>query len=625
MTHNAPDETTAAYARSEERRRRKGKGAPRLRRGVLLLLFATGCADTTTIVGLESARSYVLSCQKPAGGFGPRLQPYADVDWTYYAVSALSLLGEPVPDADRCARSLPTHDAQLGSVSRQGFLLAATRSLLGDTRSAEAALRLRSLQRSDGGWCASSGVATLPATYWAVAALAALQTAAIDGEAAGRFVIDRLHPDGHFDDVTRSKLPPDRAGAAELGVDGARSDGGHVWLTYCGVTALTMLGYEVPWKQAIVSWLRSCQQADGGFSWRPGLDSLGGSDIWYTYLAVEALRTLGAMPADSVGATEFINACQNADGGFGDRPGWSSRLAATYYALSAAKSLSFEVARAIRPKAVPRPRYDPPSTWRGMRFYSAYQGPTTGGDAQDSAWSPGLLVYSMGTGLDDAEPYLRAPALAIGDTLVERVLWELHYPEFVSSLDDGKLVVRSLGFWIESCPRPDTMQAIREAWSAICATGSCDTVEGRRFGEQVLQPLVERGVISYERIGTGDQDLDYLLMDELLTRTHGQCGLVGASSDGSDLVRTNPHLERLVGRLPLFVPLAGPSDRARLVWLGRSGDPDDLRAALRDGRTACVIREGGASDEMVIYAEPRMLAALRHRSNEVRWWKAGGP
>lgn len=595
---------------------------------VLFALHFVACADNSTVVGIQSALSYVLSCQKSHGGFGPQLQPYADLEWTWHAVNALSVLGAPVPRADECGRFLSTLSARQVLPAREHFAATSTRILLGETPSVQMSDGLRSLQRPDGGWPSPSGGTTLSSTYWAIETIHALKSAPVDGEAAGRFLVERLHSDGHFDETLRTRAFVGKTGAGdESESTDVSAPKGHVWLTYCGVTALTRLGYEVPWKGAVTRWLQSCQQTDGGFSWHPGPDSVGGSDLWYTWLAIAALRTLGSAPSDSVGVARFINACQNADGGFGDRPGWSSRLPPTDYALMAAQALSGDAARVIQSKAAIQRDGEALASLKRMRIYHLYEGPMTRADTlrRSSAWSPGLPIYRTDGDLEVAETYLTAAALAVGDCTLKRYVCQLRYPVFLSSLRDGGVVKRSVGFWVERGPQPDTIRAIRGAWVA-CTESPRDTAPWHRYGEHVLRPLTARGLICYERIGTGDQVLDYLIMDELLAQPQECRAVAGAIPDGTDLVRANPHLERLVGRVPLVVPFAapnaGPSDRARLVWLGGSGDMSDLREALREGRTACAVREDGAPGGVVLYGEPDVVAALWERYDEVRWWRS---
>jgi len=508
---------------------------------------------------------------------------------------------------------------------------ASTCALLGNSADLRTAERLRSLQRSDGGW-ALAGKPTLSATYWAIATLAALNEKPFHAEAAARFIADRLYPDGHFDDLPRAVARPATADAdsaqtqanADLAL-GKNAAKGHVWLTYCGVAGLTALGYEVPWKRAVIRWLQACQQEDGGFSWRPGPRPTGGSDLWYTWLAIASLRALGTSPLDSAGAVRFVNACQNEDGGFGDKPGWDSRLAATDYALRAIADLCGDLSHGIRSKALTARDHRPPASWERLAVYHHYGGPLPDIESPDrrSPWWPGLPVYHLGVSLTEAEHYLLAPALAIRDSLLAQYLWQLPYPTFVGSVQTGLYAERSIGFWVPNRCCPDTVRALHAAWDAVCAESPCDTVEWREFAREVLKPLTGCGLIPYERIETGDQVADYLAMDELLEPPQVGLAVVCALSDGTDMVRRMPFLERLKGRVPFvvqLVPFSGaPPDRARLLWLGERGDCGELRSALAGGRTACAIRDDAAPGGVLLYGDPQVVAVLEARRTEWQW------
>ena len=65
-----------------------------------------------------------------------------------------------------------------------------------------------------------------------------------------------------------------------------------------------------------------------------------------------ALDALGARPANVKSCVEWLNTLQNADGGFGDRSGWKSRLYSTYYAVHALEILTGNVRQAINTKTV---------------------------------------------------------------------------------------------------------------------------------------------------------------------------------------------------------------------------------------------------------------------------------
>ncbi|MHA1270123.1 MAG: prenyltransferase/squalene oxidase repeat-containing protein [Candidatus Helarchaeota archaeon] len=97
---------------------------------------------------------------------------------------------------------------------------------------------------------------------------------------------------------------------------------GDVISTYYAVQGLLVLNYTFSsiFNASIRTWLKSCQNLDGGFSIYPG----NASRLETTYFAISALNLLGDSPNDVVGAINYIRSTQNfkgipynGDGGFG--------------------------------------------------------------------------------------------------------------------------------------------------------------------------------------------------------------------------------------------------------------------------------------------------------------------
>ena len=125
---------------------------------------------------------------------------------------------------------------------------------------------------------------------------------------------------------------------------------GHVMNTWWALQALRVLGQTPVARDELVAWLQRGQirpgagvgpgpAAAGGFSYAPAPLFAGGDDIAYTRAAVRSLQLLGAEPADRAGCIAYVASLANADGGFGDRPGWASNATATYCALDTLDAL----------------------------------------------------------------------------------------------------------------------------------------------------------------------------------------------------------------------------------------------------------------------------------------------
>ncbi len=114
---------------------------------------------------------------------------------------------------------------------------------------------------------------------------------------------------------------------------------GHVMNTLWGLQAARVLGLAEDKKAETIAWLRACQLPSGGFTYQPKPMFGGVDDVAYTRAALRALALLGSGPADRAACVAWLSSLANADGGFGDRPGWLSNPLATFYALDALDAL----------------------------------------------------------------------------------------------------------------------------------------------------------------------------------------------------------------------------------------------------------------------------------------------
>jgi len=90
-------------------------------------------------------------------------------------------------------------------------------------------------------------------------------------------------------------------------------------------------------KNKHINWLKSLQNADGGFSHQPRQ----ASHITSTYFAIKALAELGALnQIDKKRVVDFVVSCQNPDGGFGHLPNQHPYPQYTYNAIFLLKSLN---------------------------------------------------------------------------------------------------------------------------------------------------------------------------------------------------------------------------------------------------------------------------------------------
>lgn len=138
----------------------------------------------------------------------------------------------------------------------------------------------------------------------------------------GRYLDERRRPNGSYNNTPVS--------------DGGD---GHVMTTLLALQATRVLGREETPPDALIAWLQGCQLPQGGFTFQPEPAFGGVDDISYVHAAVRALHLLGEKPENPDACVYYIHSLANADGGFGDRPGWLSNATATHRALEALDTL----------------------------------------------------------------------------------------------------------------------------------------------------------------------------------------------------------------------------------------------------------------------------------------------
>ncbi len=91
------------------------------------------------------------------------------------------------------------------------------------------------------------------------------------------------------------------------------------------------MNHQVPFeKEEIVQWVQSCQNGDGGFGFYPGTTSF----MENTYCAIEILSKLDASPLRMDDCRAYILNCQTKSGGFGRAPMSFPFIESTYHAVS---------------------------------------------------------------------------------------------------------------------------------------------------------------------------------------------------------------------------------------------------------------------------------------------------
>ena len=604
-------------------------------------LAQTAAATVERQVDAQATIAYLLGCQKPNGAFGPYGHAHSDLAWNYPAVHALVLLDEPIPRPRDCLvhgvwaafREPDAHRTNLHwdlyqKVQLQ-LLLHQTAGLpitvfpgqRDDGRRLELGRRWTlKFEDRKGAYYGPYGVGLFydVSTLWyTISALKGLDGTFANPELAEEFIVARQSASGGFVDAYRVETPPDPAAA-------------HLVITYHAVMALRSLGLDVPQRDACVEFIQACQTPDGGFRWNPARPAHSNqADVWYTWAAMCALNALDARPRDQEKCVAWLNRLQNPDGGFGDRPGWDSRIYSTYYAVHALKILTGDARKGIAVKSVSRTVDEIPDG-----KYQIFQAHLK--SAADLAGSQADMVdevRKMGLHLIGAKTEDVTAARAHAE--------EKGYPlEVLANPENYSHKLRWLGGdpadHVSNWLIPPRMTADqREQWAQANAAGKAG-LPWDEFKTQVIGPALKLGTVFYPELDFSMTNA-YMVYDDGLDGQPGYNAFLAALGwPAWDWVRQTPYRERWVGKLPALADGDAHGDLAkwrsrpekqRVLYLAPSHELAHFLDACRNGRTVCVIRDPRESQGAVLYgARPAVQYVQRHRV-EWQWWTddAGDP
>lgn len=598
----------------------------------LVAAFSLAFAATAAEVDANATIGFLLAHQKANGAFGPLDQTHTDLAWNYPAVHALRLLGQSIHRPEQAFRN-GSRAAYLeeGSHHRTWswdiYQRAQLARLLGQDNLAPHDLKAKwTLEYADrGGWyyprIDARKLANRVAQFNDLSDLGYF-TAAItlsggtieNPEAARTFLMARQCRSGGFEDACRPEAPRDESAA-------------HVVATSQAVLALRALGFDVPNAARCVDWLRSCQTAAGGFRWHPVNQAHSNQpDIWYTWCALQALKALDAHAADPAACLAWINSLQNADGGFGDRPGWRSRLYGTYYAIHALDILTANASGAIRKKEVQEDTTTIPEG--AFSTFQAHLKSPPGGVEMVKAAAAMRLHF---LGVKPNTP--NGPKVSVEESRGHAR--RNQYPlEIVANPENYAHKLQWLGGhpahhvsnWLVP---PDMTPAERRRFEAADAAGR-QGLPWARYQSEVIAPALEIGTLFYPEMDHSMMNA-YMVYDDGLDGRPGYNAVIGALGwTPWDWIRMFPYRERWVGRLPIVADgdahgdlqkWSERLDRQRVLYFAKTHDLKAFLDACRHHRTVCVIRRGAERAELVFYGAPAAVAYARRHLEQWKWWQ----
>jgi hypothetical protein len=413
------------------------------------------------------------------------------------------------------------------------------------------------------------------------------------------YLDDRRRPDGSFNTTPA-----------------ADKSAGHVVNTLAGLGALRALGREAELREKTVEWLRSCQLPSGGFTYRPKAEIAGVSRSTYTCAAVLALALLDSAPADKGACVRYVHSLRNADGGFGDRPGWASNPMATFEALETLDALGALGEAPPAPEKAPTAAALP----TGLKVFSIQiESHGQGSPADAVALAGALRIHLWGAKNAKPEWLARAQALA------ERQKVPVKF--FPADEEYGTWVtIPGLGTYSHTS---DVLAPPGAEYGTSLA--SAGVVTWPEYREKRLSALHKAGGVLLWQFGE-NEEITRVFLDDSLER--GGFGAISTFHFGNpDFTNSEPFLYRYRGQIP-FVALqdahgtepwwfADMTAGFRTVFLAKEPTWEGWSEALRRNWVGAVRRDAVSRGELWVHTGSNAVRdLLLARQEEWRWWGA---
>lgn len=568
------------------------------------LLAATSDAQAATPDGpwKDEVVAYLERLARPDGGYAWEDQEYSHLTPTYAVVGSYLMLNRTVPRKAAVAEFVRTHHPfQIKKLERdlRGFefqQIATLRWLKEDPPGLEGVVR---------GWKRPSvypkqyeqhGYPVFRFELMAIACRHGLHMPLDDLDPAMVAYLDaRRRPNGSFN--------------ATPAADG--SDG-HIMNTLWGLQALWVLGLPDDAKDETIAWVRSCQLPSGGFTYQPKPELAAVDDAAYTFAATTILQTLGAEPADRDGCIRYLSALRNADGGFGDRPGWLSNPMATFYALTALSHLN---AAPIGAKPPPK---RPPALPSGLKVFTIQvEAHGKGSPAEAVELARALKIHLWGA--KNATPAWLERAQAVADARKVPVTFEVANEEYGTWVN-----VPGLGTYSHTS---DIMAPAGHDIGASLANKG--VVSWPEFRERRLKPLERGGGRLIWQFGENEELVRIFLDDSL---EHGGFAAISTFHFGNpDFTNSEPFLNRYRGQLPFLALQDAHGDEPwwfadmttgfRTLFLATEPTWDAWLDALRHDRVVAVRHDAVSRFQTWMHGgSPAVREVVKAQSTAWQWW-----
>lgn len=568
-----------------------------------------GRAEPPSAATAGAITAYLESLRRPDHGYAWGDQESSHLTPTFGAIGAYHILGLVPPNSDELAAYVRVcHPRELKPLQQEARIfdwqqvqalrwLGADVSALVPTVSAFIRpITYSRLYEKHGYPVAQSELSAVLAR-----ALLGLPAAEID-ESYGRYLDERRRPNGSFNNTP----------AADGG-------DGHVMTTLWALEASRVLGRALPSGNSLVQWMRACQLSNGGFTYQPEPEFGAVDDIAYVRAAVRALRLFGEAPTRPEACVAYIHSLANADGGFGDRPGWLSNATATYCALDALAALdALGTLRGVKRRPAPARAVLPD----GLKIFSAQveaHGVGSPADAVELARSLKIHLW----GAKSARPgWMRRFTVIAAERKV---------PVTVFASDEEH------GTWV-NVPGHGTYSHISDVMAPAdvdfgaplgTRTVSSGPVPWGDYRARRWEPLRRAGGRLVWQFGE-NEPLMRLLLDDSVERG-GYAAISTYHFGNPDFMNSEPFLNRWRGRIP-FVALqdshgaepwyfADFTTGFRTLFLATEPTWDGWLRALDRNWTVPVRRDALSRGQTWMHSgSDEVLEFVRAREAEWRWW-----
>lgn len=391
---------------------------------------------------------------------------------------------------------------------------------------------------------------------------------------------------------------------------------GNIINTYWGLYGLQQLTDKDEKGQQTISWIRSCQSKNGGFTHQPNPFMSGNDDVAYTWAAVKALQLLSSQPTDKAACISYLISLHNNDGGFGNRPGLHSNPMATFYAIDALKTLNaLQSLDGIRFQDHPAKKAE---NFSGLKVFTVqFEASGVGSPTEAVLLADSLHINLWGT--KNSSPAWRAAAQKVADKKKVPVIF------FQADEAYGKTVtVQGQGTFSH------VMDFIAPAFANIKL--NLDGSSWQSYRNTFIEPLLKDNGALILQV-TNNEPLGRIILDESVQK--GGFAAISTVHFGQNFSFWLPWLHQYRYQLP-FVALQDAHGSEtwwwkdelsgyRTLFLGRTGSYDEMMKALKNNQIVAV-RHDSISDykTRILGGAEGVQPFIIAQQNTWKWWKEDG-